>query len=595
MLNPKPQRLERLGSFLSTTRGHYILLALSALVVLVGERNLLYPKGGTLDPWIYYGYFWEYPLYASRFFPDAYYGSRLPWILPGYLMIHLVPYMLGTFVFVLSVYYVAVFSFYSFMRRLFNPHIGLLAALLLGTDFYFLRAVTWYYVDGGVIVYLILTLFFLLLTCEKAGRRYPFLAGWAATSMLLCHFLSVVLLPGLFLYLVYAGKTAPQWENRASGLTGCAVAGGVCCVGFFALVNFTVTGAFFFFMPQVRVLFDTSRISESYNLPLSYWAPIARWCIIPVLSILSGSILALTYARRSGAFQSVQTVALYSSLGTLLVLLPLQAAGLLYLQFSFYVTFFLPLCYLIIGGALYLLTGGKSLAAYLIAPFLFLAYCLRAWTKYDIGGFFRQAQGPRGWIAFTLATAGGQRISAGWVYLALTIAILLTVAVLLPLTWKGWRWRSCLFLLGLAACSMTVGENGWYGPRSVWELRQDAYLRIRSAANGRLPRLWYNAKMAKLAPLLIYRDLGSMYLWQYSVVNEDFPSAEKSVRPPLRGDLLVILSDTPEVKEDVSKSLEKRRLRWNQTSVQEVAGNGDGFWIVMGDVTATPRPSRIHK
>jgi hypothetical protein len=594
------QRLERLGNFLSTTRGHYIFLALSALVVLLGDRNWPYPNGYTTDPWIYYGYFWDYPLYASRFFPNTYYGTRLPWILPGYVVIHLLPYLVGTFVFVLSVYYAAVFSFYSLITRLFNRHIGLFAALLLGTDYYFLKSVSWYYVDAGVVTYLILTLLCLVLTCQNAGRRFPFLAGWAATSMVLCHFLSGALLPGLFAYLAYAAKNAPQWKDKVASVMLFAAAGGACCLGFLDLINFTVTGHFFFFMPQVMVLFGVNQISATYDQPFSYWAPTARWCIIPLLSVLSGAVLVLIYARRRSAFQGVQTVALLSSLGTLLLLLPLQAAGLLYLQYSDYVVFFMPLCCLIVGGALYMLTAGKPLAAYLIAPFMFLAYFLRTWTKYDIGGFFHPVPGPKGWVYRTLAAIAGQKIAAAASYLALAMAILLTVGVLLPLPWKGWRLRSCLFLLGLAGCAMTVGEYGWYGPRSLWELRQDAYQRIRTIANGHLPRLWYNAKTAKPTPLVIYRDLASTYLWEYSVVNEDFPSLEKSIRASqpgdLRsGDLVVILTDTPEVKEEVSKSLEQRRLRWNQTSAQRVARNGDSFWIIAGDVIGLPRPSRIRK
>ena len=603
MLSLKPQRLEGLGNFLSTTRGHYILLALSALAVLLGDRNWAYPNGYTIDPWVYYGYFWDYPLYASRFFPNTYYGTRLPWILPGYLTIHLVPYLLGTFVFVLSVYYIAVFSFYEFITRLFNRHVGLIAALLLGSDYYFLRSVTWYYVDGGVVLYLILTLLFLLLTCQNASRRFPFLAGWAATSMVLCHFLSGALLPGLFAYLAYAAKSAPQWKSRASSVILSAAAGGVCCLGFLDLINFTVTGSLFFFMPQVMVLFGVSRISATYDMAFSAWGPIAVWCIIPLLSVLSGAVLVLMYIRRRGAFQGVQTVALLSSLGTLLLLLPLQAAGLLYLQYSDYVVFFMPLCCLIVGGALYMLTAGKPLAAYLIAPFMFLAYFLRTWTKYDIGGFFHHVPGPKGWVYRTLAAIAGQKTAAAASYLALAIAILLMVVVLLPLPWKGWRLRCCLFLLGLAACTMPVGEYGWHGPRSLWDLRQDAYLRIRTIANGHLPRLWYNAKTAKPTPLVIYRDLASTYLWEYSVVNEDFPSLDTSLRPSQKGDmrsgdLVVIFSDTPEVKEEVSKSLEQRRLRWNQTSAQRVARNGDSFWIIAGDVIGLPRlprPSRIRK
>jgi hypothetical protein len=282
-------------------------------------------------------------------------------------------------------------------------------------------------------------------------------------------------------------------------------------------------------------------------------------------------------------------VALFSSLATVLLLPFLQAAGLLYMVYSYYTVFFAPLCCLLIGGALYVVTSGKPLAAYLIAPFIFVVYGMRSWTMYDIGGFFRSAQGPKGWVYSALAAIASPKIAAAAGYFALAVAMLVMVAALLPLPWKGWRLRSCLFLLGLAACTMSVGKHGWFGPPSLWELRQDAYLRIRSIAKGRLPRLWYNAQTAKPTPLMIYKDLASTYLWEYSVVNEQFPSLETSLRPSQKGDLrsgdlVIILSNTAEVKAEVSELLEKLRFRWNQTGAQRVSGDGDSFWIISGRV-----------
>jgi hypothetical protein len=76
-----------------------------------------------------------------------------------------------------------------------------------------------------------------------------------------------------------------------------------------------------------------------------------------------------------------------------------------------------------------------------------------------------------------------------------------------------------------------------------------------------------------------------MYLCEYSIVNEDYPSAEPERFNSIHdGDLLVVCSDRPELKEEARQALVKRSLRWDEIRAERVAEGNLGFWIIIGEV-----------
>ena len=562
----------RVGNFFATTPGHCWIFALSALVIILIDRSWLYPGGGTIDPWVYYGYFFDYPSYVTHFFPNAYYGTRLPWIVPGYVMVHIFPRVVGTYLFVVFVYYITVYSFYFAMSIFFNRHVGLLSALLFAGDFYFLRSITWYYVDGAIVMYFSLTLLALALAYFYARKLYAFMAGWFCVSILFCHLLSIVLVPGLCILGIYMLRTDPRWKGRMLGAIGFAVLGAVCCQAFFGVIHFVVAREFFFFMPQLRLLLSTDSIAASYKLPVERWLPIARWAIVPAFSILIGLVAALKLLWRKSAVRGIGAVALLASLGTLLMLIVLEWAGLFYYQLSYYTSFLGPLCYLIIGAAIYMVTDGNRLEGYLVAGFAFLVYGIRDWTHFNVGT-----------MLFPHGTGA---------YVVLASLAVLTAAVLLLGSWKPWQVRSALFLVGFAACAVGAGEFGFYRTATTWELLNQAHLRIRSVSKGQLPRLWYSDKAPYIA---LYRTLGSIYLWQWSIVNEDFPAIGRPDFRPIRaGDLLVICADSPEVGAEARQSLAAKSLRWDEISTEQVRQGGEGFWLVFGRAVAASTGARSN-
>ena len=58
------------------------LLLLIPVIVLLGDRSIIFNFPGYLDSWIYYSFFRNL-VALKRLFPFTYYGSRLSWLLPG--------------------------------------------------------------------------------------------------------------------------------------------------------------------------------------------------------------------------------------------------------------------------------------------------------------------------------------------------------------------------------------------------------------------------------------------------------------------------------------------------------------------------------
>src|ERR1035438_3243897 len=111
------------------------LLVLPALV-LCWRDDPLYSPLWQSDPWFYLGYFKNLVNFKRDVLPGFYYGSRLSWILPGYLVHSLFPPLIANAVLHLTVHSVAVLSLFSILRWT----VGLRGAYLTAMIFSFHRS-----------------------------------------------------------------------------------------------------------------------------------------------------------------------------------------------------------------------------------------------------------------------------------------------------------------------------------------------------------------------------------------------------------------------------------------------------------------------
>src|SRR5947208_8619597 len=107
-----------------------------------------------IDPWIYTGFFLSLPSYMQRF-PDTYYGSRLSAILPGFVAQSTFAPLLANYVLHLTLFCVLLLATYGFVRLGSNRATALLAAFVMAWNPVILSAVSWDYVDGFGIAFLV--------------------------------------------------------------------------------------------------------------------------------------------------------------------------------------------------------------------------------------------------------------------------------------------------------------------------------------------------------------------------------------------------------------------------------------------------------
>src|SRR5271157_5233092 len=65
---------------------YWAAILLLPLVALWRRDDPLYSPLWYADPWFYLGYFRDLVNFKRDLFPGYYYGSRLSWVLPGYLV-----------------------------------------------------------------------------------------------------------------------------------------------------------------------------------------------------------------------------------------------------------------------------------------------------------------------------------------------------------------------------------------------------------------------------------------------------------------------------------------------------------------------------
>src|SRR5262249_34743869 len=138
---------------------------------------------GWIDPWVYFGFFRHLVEYKSVLFPKLYYGSRLAWILPGYVAYHVFSPKVANLVLHFTFYYVAIFSLYALLKRATTSANALLVTVLLGSYSRFLAAIGWDYVDGAGIAYFLLALALVARATEKGPRLWLLTGGAAAMAM----------------------------------------------------------------------------------------------------------------------------------------------------------------------------------------------------------------------------------------------------------------------------------------------------------------------------------------------------------------------------------------------------------------------------
>ncbi|MCU0481201.1 MAG: glycosyltransferase family 39 protein [Anaerolineae bacterium] len=187
-----------------------LVIALPITLILINPNWIF--NAGIADDFIYLGYQLDFPKYIG-WAPSSlmYFIERFSFTLPAYFVRQITSPLLANFIIHLSVYYLAVFSVYGILNRLFNARIALIITLLVGQYPLIMRATGWDYLDGYVVATFALTIYFLT-QAVGSKRDYLYLigAGSAFALMFNANSFNVLYAPALGAYYILLS----DWRNQ---------------------------------------------------------------------------------------------------------------------------------------------------------------------------------------------------------------------------------------------------------------------------------------------------------------------------------------------------------------------------------------------
>lgn len=442
-----------------------IFLALIPVAAWLVNANVLGNVNGDVDTWFYFGNFLGLGKYGGYEFngPGDYYATRLPYILPGYAIFHIFPLAMAKVVFAYLVYVAAMGALLYTFRSIMPERTAVFALSLIATDIFFIRAVSWNYVDAGAIVYQALT--FAALTAGRNSTRKRFWLGAAAfsfTCSVFCHLGVVFSIFPLAIYAWFCLEPMKLSRKEFLGLLYAALAGAAICQIVFGLLNVVINGGdFFFFLLLYKIAHGESHSMQAWH-PAWDLVRDCPWLTVPfAIWIASGLALAGGALRRL-RFEPFQWAMLAGAFLTCSVIYSLDALHITYFlsRSGMYATLYLVVCYV----------GMAALVS--IGPRLSLPATLTVGAAFLIALLIRLHYNATGisWLP---------QIGGVW-KAGLVLGLLLALSFAVP------RARMKAAVLCLAAVPALFIQWQFDDTRDAYT----AFQAMRQMAHGDLPRIW---------------------------------------------------------------------------------------------------------
>ncbi len=531
-------------------------IVLLALPFLLASANPLWLNNSPddWDVWMYYGYFNHLFQFSNHnIWPEnAYIGTRIPYILPGYIVHALFGEENYKYIFGICVIYPSIaFSYFYILRKYLPLEAAAATTVLIALNFYLLRSIGWDYVDRGEAAYEALT--FALLTLAGSARR-PWIAtigaGFAAASMVFVHLATGLLFPVFLLYSGFVVRRAGSfraWTAHTGhlllfGSLGAALAQLV----FGSLLVLLHGGDFFFILRQVQVVPTNF---GAWNEPLPFLMTQGYWITLHLAAFI-GAGLALIAGR----------------------LRPELASR------TRFETFWL--CVITIGFAV-LFCGEVShrlfffsrvgLYATMFIPFSMIGFGILLFRTPSPGLFAVTAAVATGSVLLRLGIQDGDGLSA---FLKIPVPVLgIAIGGLLALAFV--RRRPAVTLAALVMLGLLDGFNSWHftEDRTV----RVAHARIASEIGGNLPTVFYNRDDPQLPT--IHGILASFTDRALYPARDTYPVGRADLR---RGDSVVVLSS----REDSMDGAQSTLLRLVGQAAPIDSFRAGDIWVHVFTVTA---------
>jgi hypothetical protein len=525
-----------------------LAVLLLPVLVLWHRRDALFSPLWYTDPWFYLGHFRNLANYKRDLFFGSYYGSRLAWLLPGFLVHAVLSPVIANLVLHLTVHLTATLSFFAILRRLAGARSAFVATMIFSADPWLWAATGWDYVDGAGIAYCLLAMALLSrFAAQPTGKWVLVTAGIATAGMAYSHIFLGTLVPlVLFYYFGLVSAGSGQFHPRLL-LGSCLWIGAGFVTATLALcgINYGLDGIFWFYAPSLN---RASFMAKDFRFVRSVWRPqeLVPWLWPAIFGLLTAIALfrsqwkSRTISRNRGGMLFGAMLLL-----AFLYLVYLQIRGNTILAFHPYVSYLLPFAFLVMGVSFWPAVGGMSTRAYV------LTCCAGALL---LGALWYY---PSGYHGLTSAVASQAAIAVSACFLAVALVFRQhTIGTILGL--------AGFVVFTAAALSGTYLAEG-RSLHSTWDQYvrvMNARKRIEDRRGGAPISFWYDRQ----EPLYLeHFALNSTYMAEFSRINETFPNGCSQPSEP--GTLIVVVSQKAQ-----STQIAERTLTdcWRQFGVHPV-------------------------
>ena len=285
-------------------RGWFLLapVLVPAVLLAAGNDDFGFDWPGNLDAFVYLGYFWHYPEHLWVFDDNSNYKiSRLPWVLPGYVIHTLMGTIAGSYVLAYLTMAGGAAALYLLLRDTLHDRT---AASVVGVAW---AGCTWAHGIGGWNYHMLAASAYYLAACWLIVRsaRSPFsyvsstMAGIFLASSVHAYIVMVTFAPLVaFLYWAALPRGIERPFARSARTALWVLGGGLVITLSLAIVNRATGGAWLFFMPQIEAAVKYSQPDADiwWMANVKDWLPSALYLVIPMSSLIAG--LAVAFGRR---------------------------------------------------------------------------------------------------------------------------------------------------------------------------------------------------------------------------------------------------------------------------------------------------------
>ena len=340
-----------------------VLVLLMPCLVLWHRDNALYTPPYYADPWFYLGYFRNLVEFKRDLFYGFYYGSRLSWVLPGFLLHSVVSPLVANSILHLAVQSIATLSLFHILRITAGIRSAFIATLVFSVQPWLWVATGWDYPDGAGIAYCLLAMALFTQSAVRPASKWVLVgAGAALAGMVYSHIFLGTFAPLLLLYylaLAWSSQRTPLLESARS-LFLWAGAGFAIVTASLCAINYFLDGRLWFYGPSVARAIS---MAKDFQFTRAMWVnhALVAWlwpgvggCITAIVLLISSVKSAPRFRNPAGLFFSAQLLLAVA------YMLYLQSRGTTVLGHYPYASYLLPFVFLVTGASFWPAAGTMS-------------------------------------------------------------------------------------------------------------------------------------------------------------------------------------------------------------------------------------------